>query len=362
MFGKQHAIISNTSRQQAQEDFTLNPLSTNETVVPAPRLEKSKTPAKLRRGSTQFRSVNALSQSVDNGYSTSRQHARKSSRDIKGRKRSLSKGKNKASSVKEIDPLESEDKNLIVSLQAQVQISDTKCKVVDDLIEENRQLKDRLEQSEQAKDAMMRLVWQHLETIKKITEENTTMSMQLWELTAKRKEQQVENLKLVTYMDGLEKRMFEANKRSLETLKQMRDQEVENTNLKSYIIELKAKVAVYVPVKSDPVDLKVAEYFNNYPERNMLKLMFLRESNGVYQFGSKRVSVRVEKDKILIRVGGGYLSIDEFIDQFQPIELEKIERKDPLKRYSEKLVVQKTLQGRQSIVVPKEGFSHSPYR
>lgn len=163
-------------------------------------------------------------------------------------------------------------------------------------------------------------------------------------------------------MDGLEKRMFEANKRSLETLKQMRDQEVENTNLKSYIIELKAKVAVYVPVKSDPVDLKVAEYFNNYPERNMLKLMFLRESNGVYQFGSKRVSVRVEKEKILIRVGGGYLSIDEFIDQFQPIELEKIERKDPLKRYSEKLVVQKTLQGRQSIVVPKEGFSHSPYR
>ena len=66
-------------------------------------------------------------------------------------------------------------------------------------------------------------------------------------------------------MDGLEKRMFEANKRSLETLREMREQEIENTNLKSYIIELKAKVAVYVPVKTDPVDLKIAEYFNNYP-------------------------------------------------------------------------------------------------
>ena len=114
MFGKQHAIISNTSRQQALEDFTLNPLSTNETVLP-PKLEKSKTPARLRRGSKSFRSVNALSQSVDGGYSTSRQHARKSSRDIKGRKRSLSKGKNKGS-VKEIDPVESDEKNLIVSL------------------------------------------------------------------------------------------------------------------------------------------------------------------------------------------------------------------------------------------------------
>jgi len=119
MFGKQHAIISNTSRQQAQEDFTLNPLSTNETVVPIPRLEKSKTPAQLRRGSKSYRSTNALSQSVDHGYSTtSRQHARKSSRDIKGRKRSLSKGKSNKGSVKEIDPVESDEKNLIVSLQA----------------------------------------------------------------------------------------------------------------------------------------------------------------------------------------------------------------------------------------------------
>ena len=43
--------------------------------------------------------------------------------------------------------------------------------------------------------------------------------------------------------------------------------------------------------------------------------MFMRESEGVYQFGSKRVNVRIEKGgKIKIRVGGGYLSIDEFLD------------------------------------------------
>ena len=75
-------------------------------------------------------------------------------------------------------------------------------------------------------------------------------------------------------------------------------------------------MAVYVPVKSDPVDLKVADYFNNFPDRSKLKLMFMRETSGVYQFGSKRISVRVESNKILIRVGGGYLGIDEFIDQF----------------------------------------------
>ena len=71
----------------------------------------------------------------------------------------------------------------------------------------------------------------------------------------------------------------------------------------------------------------------------------MRESEGVYQFGTKRVAVKVEKDNIKIRVGGGYLSIDEFLDQYTPVELEKLERKDPLKRFSEKVAIQKTIVG-----------------
>lgn len=42
---------------------------------------------------------------------------------------------------------------------------------------------------------------------------------------------------------------------------------------------------------------------------------------------------------IIVRVGGGYLSIDEFLDQYTPAELEKMERKDPLKKFSEKVAV-----------------------
>ena len=85
----------------------------------------------------------------------------------------------------------------------------------------------------------------------------------------------------------------------------------------------------------------MAEYINNYPERQKLKIMFMRESEGVYQFGSKRIALKVAKDKIEIRVGGGYLSIDEFLDQYTPAELEKLERRDPLKRISERIAVQK---------------------
>ncbi len=61
---------------------------------------------------------------------------------------------------------------------------------------------------------------------------------------------------------------------------------------------MKQRIAVYIPLKDDPVDKKLAEFINNYPERSKLKIMFMRESEGVYQFGTKRVYVRVDKDKI----------------------------------------------------------------
>jgi len=79
-------------------------------------------------------------------------------------------------------------------------------------------------------------------------------------------------------------------------------------------MDLKSRIAVYIPVRDDQIDRRLAEYINNYPDRQKLKIMFMRESEGVYEFGSKRVYVKVDKDRINVRVGGGYLSIDEFLD------------------------------------------------
>ena len=137
----------------------------------------------------------------------------------------------------------------------------------------------------------------------------------------------------------LEDRLNETSKRSLELLKQLKDCEAEIDALKTYIIDLKSRIAVYIPVKNDMTDKRLAEYINNYPERAKLKIMFMRESEGIYQFGTKRVYVRVDHEKINIRVGGGFLSIDEFLDQYTPAELEKLERKDPMKRFAEHVVV-----------------------
>ena len=132
-------------------------------------------------------------------------------------------------------------------------------------------------------------------------------------------------------------------------LQSLRETEIEVETLKQYIIDLKSRIAVYIPVKDDPVDNRLAEYINNYPDRQKLKIMFMRESAGVYEFGSRRVMVKVDREKINIKVGGGFLSIDEFLDQYTPQELEKLERKDPLKRFSEKVIVQKTLDERRQV-------------
>ena len=88
----------------------------------------------------------------------------------------------------------------------------------------------------------------------------------------------------------------------------------------------------------------------------------MRESEGVYEFGSRRICIKVEKDKILIKVGGGHLSIDEFLDQYTPVELEKLERKDPLKRFSERVAVQKTISDRHGVESSPVRRSVSPVK
>lgn len=128
------------------------------------------------------------------------------------------------------------------------------------------------------------------------------------------------------YVLEMEEKVYRSNKISLELLKQLKDAEGEIQRLQQLILDIKQRTAVYIPVRNDTIDRHLAEYLNNFPDRARLKIMFMRESEGVYMFGSKRIMVKVESNNIKIRVGGGYLSIDEFLDQYTPLELEKLER------------------------------------
>lgn len=145
------------------------------------------------------------------------------------------------------------------------------------------------------------------------------------------------------YMEDLERRVFETNRISLDLLTQIKDQTEEAETLKVYCMDLKSKVAVYIPANDDQVDLKLADFINNYPDRDKIKIMFMRESAGVYEFGTKRVEVRLAKGKLTVRVGGGYMGINEFLDQYTALELEKLERRDPLKKFGQQIAMAKSM-------------------
>lgn len=90
--------------------------------------------------------------------------------------------------------------------------------------------------------------------------------------------------------------------------------------------------AQYVPVKGDEVDEALAHFINNYVDKSKLQVMFIRLSPGIYSFGSKKICIKVDNGRITIRVGGGYLRIEEFLEKYTTVELEKSIREgiDPM--------------------------------
>ena len=86
-------------------------------------------------------------------------------------------------------------------------------------------------------------------------------------------------------------------------------------DLKSQIAKLKKEEMVYIGKKNDKLDTLLGKALNNYPEKDKMRILFLRESEGVYHFGSKRVYIKIGKgDQVLVRVGGGFMGVNEFIE------------------------------------------------
>ena len=75
----------------------------------------------------------------------------------------------------------------------------------------------------------------------------------------------------------------------------------------------------YVWIKDDLVDQKLAEFINKSSPTMRMKCLFVREMPGHYQYFKKKVIMKVENGNLVIRVGGGFMSIEEFVEQHNPI-------------------------------------------
>jgi hypothetical protein len=77
---------------------------------------------------------------------------------------------------------------------------------------------------------------------------------------------------------------------------------------------------VYKPMKGDAID----ELFAVHMNKVSLNLPVKRLGAGKYLFGSKQILAKIINGKLVIRVGGGYMSADEFIEQYGRIEILKL--------------------------------------
>ena len=67
------------------------------------------------------------------------------------------------------------------------------------------------------------------------------------------------------------------------------------------ILELKERAQVYIPL-DDEIDTRLGEFINSSNDPAKLTKLFLREGEGVYSFGTKRVYVKMENGKIFSKI------------------------------------------------------------
>ena len=92
-------------------------------------------------------------------------------------------------------------------------------------------------------------------------------------------------------------------------------------NLEGILDELRKDREIYRPNKDDPIDIALSDYVNTRP--GAIRVQFDREDQGIYNFGTKKIFVKLEQGKLLIRVGGGYMQVEDFVKLYSPVEIER---------------------------------------
>jgi hypothetical protein len=105
---------------------------------------------------------------------------------------------------------------------------------------------------------------------------------------------------------------------------------MENEKMKRMLIEARPKQ--YVVDSDDPIDIALGDFINS--REDPLMVNFTKENNGVYMFGTRKIMVKIEQGKLIIKVGGGYMLPEELIAVYSHQELEKqmIRRAESMQR------------------------------
>lgn len=105
----------------------------------------------------------------------------------------------------------------------------------------------------------------------------------------------------------------------MELLIQDKDKVIEIMNKR---IREKQNKPVFVLPKGDLIDQMLSHYVNqaNCP------VPIRKIGNGFYLFGTKKIYAKILNGKLVIRVGGGFMIIEEFIATYADAEMNKISK------------------------------------
>lgn len=78
----------------------------------------------------------------------------------------------------------------------------------------------------------------------------------------------------------------------------------------------------FVPVPGDDLDALLAEKLRAYG----VNIPLTRLGGGFYLFGTRKIFAKIMNGKLVVRVGGGYMVIDEFLATYSDMELIRINK------------------------------------
>jgi hypothetical protein len=93
----------------------------------------------------------------------------------------------------------------------------------------------------------------------------------------------------------------------------------------------------YTPDPKDSIDIQLAIELNQYMRTNGELPIRFSKSGKYYKFGKLSPILIVSNNKLMLRVGGGYNTLEEYLNNNLPKEIESMKNTNVYKQYQAKL-------------------------
>ena len=122
-------------------------------------------------------------------------------------------------------------------------------------------------------------------------------------------EESVDHYKMITINCKFKKTIKDMLKDLKEINNKRKDLEDRYQQMRKEVFKIK-QIKLYKPVAGDVVD----EMFAGYLNKAKLTIEVQRIAANNYMFGTRKILAKIINGRLVIRVGGGYMNAEEFID------------------------------------------------